>query len=98
LFVVLYGHETVSLNLRDEYLVRIFENRVLRKILGREREEVTRYWRKYHNEELHDLYSTSNIIRVVKLKRMRWAGRVARMREKYIKKLEMGKLVGQRQL
>jgi hypothetical protein len=60
----------------------VFENGVLRKIFGPKRDEVTRGWRKLHNEELHNLYSSHNIIRVVKSRRMRWVGHVARMGEK----------------
>jgi hypothetical protein len=60
----------------------VFENRVLRRIFGPKRDEVTREWRKLHNEELRDLYSSSSIIRIIKLRRMRWAGHVARMGEK----------------
>ena len=59
----------------------MFENRVLRKVFGPKRDEVTGEWRKLHNEELNDLYSLPNIVRVVKSRRMRWAGHVARMRE-----------------
>jgi hypothetical protein len=57
----------------------VFENRVLRRIFGPKRDEVTGEWRKLHNEELHDLYSLPNIIRITKARRMRWAGHVARM-------------------
>jgi hypothetical protein len=57
----------------------VFENRVLRRIFGPKRDEVTREWRRLHNEELNDLYSSRNIIRVIKSRRMRWAGNVARM-------------------
>jgi hypothetical protein len=60
----------------------MFENRVLRRIFGPKRDEVTGEWRKLHNEELHDLYSSSSIIRIIKSSRMRWAGHVARMGEK----------------
>jgi hypothetical protein len=60
----------------------VFENRVLRRIFGPKREEATGEWRVPHNEELHDLYSSPNIIRVMKSRRMRWAGHVARMGEK----------------
>ena len=59
----------------------MFENRVLRRIFGPKRDEVTRKWRKLHNEELNDLYSSPTIIRVIKSRRMRWMGRVARMGE-----------------
>jgi hypothetical protein len=55
--VVLYGCETLSLTLREEHRLRVFENRVLRRIFGPKRDEVTRDWRKLHNEELHNLYS-----------------------------------------
>ena len=59
----------------------MYENRVLRKIFGPNRDEVTREWRKLHDEELNDLYSSPNIVRVIKSRRMRWAGHVARMEE-----------------
>jgi hypothetical protein len=59
--------------------MRMFENRVLRRIFGPKRDDVTKEWRKLHNEELHDLYSLSNIVRVIKSRRMGWAGYVARM-------------------
>jgi hypothetical protein len=61
--------------------LRIFENRVLRRIFGPKRDEVTRGWRKLHNKELHGLYSSPSIVRVIKARRMRWAGHVARMGE-----------------
>jgi hypothetical protein len=57
----------------------VFENRVLRRIFGPKRDEVTGEWRKLHNKELYDLYSSPSIITIIKLKRMRWAGHVARM-------------------
>jgi len=79
--VVLYGCETLSLTLREERRLRVFENRVLRKVFGPKRDEVTREWRELHNEELNDLYSLPSIVRVVKSRRMRWAGNVARMGE-----------------
>jgi hypothetical protein len=60
----------------------VFENRVLRRIFGPKRDEVTEEWRKLHNEELHDLYSSPSIIRILKLRRMRWAGHVVRIGEK----------------
>jgi hypothetical protein len=62
----------------------VFENRVLRRIFGPKREEVTGEWRKLHNEELNDLYCSSNIVWVIKSRRMRWAGHVARMRERRV--------------
>jgi hypothetical protein len=80
--VVLYGCETWSLTLREEHRLRVFENRVLRRIFGLKRDEVTREWRKLHNEELHNLYSSPNIIRMIKSRKMKWAGHVARMGEK----------------
>jgi hypothetical protein len=77
--VVLYECETWSLILREEHRLRVFGNRVLRRIFGPKRNEVTGEWRKCHNEELRDLYSSPSIIRIIKSRRMRWAGRVARM-------------------
>jgi hypothetical protein len=71
---VLYGCETWSLTLRD-----VFENRMLRRIFGSKRDEVKGDWRKLHNEELHDLYSSPSIIRMIKSGGMRWAGHVARI-------------------
>jgi len=75
----MYGCETWSLTLREERRLRVFENRVLMKVFGPKRDEVTGEWRKLHNEELSDWYSLLNIVRVVKSRRMRWAGHVARM-------------------
>jgi hypothetical protein len=80
--VVLYGRETWSLTLREEHRLGVFENRVLRKILGPKRDEMSGEWRKLHNEELHDLYSFPSIIRIMKARRMRWEEYVARMGEK----------------
>ena len=79
--IVLYGCETWSLTLREERRLRVFENRVLRRVFGPKRDEVTEEWRKLHNEELSDLYSLPNIVRVVKSRRMRWVGHVAHMGE-----------------
>jgi len=80
--VVLYGCETWSLTLREERRLRVFENRVLMRILEPKRGEVTGEWRKLHNEGLNDLYSSTSIVRVIKSRRMRWVGHVARMGEK----------------
>jgi len=84
--------------LREEGL-RVFENRVLRKVFVPKRDEVTGEWRKLHNEELRDLYSLPNIVRVVKSRRMRWAGHVARMGEgRGVHRVLVGKPEGQRPL
>ena len=77
--VVLYGCETWSLTLREERRLRVFENRVLRRIFGFRRDEVTGEWKKRHNEELNVLYSSPNIIRVIKSRRMRLVGHVERL-------------------
>jgi hypothetical protein len=79
--VVLYGCETWSLTLREEHTLRVFENRVLRRIFGPKWDGVTGGWRKLHNEELRDLYSSPSIIRIVE-EDERLAGHVARMGEK----------------
>jgi hypothetical protein len=76
------GTKPGLLTLREEQRLRVFENKVPRKIFGPKRDEVTRGWRKLHNEELRDLYSSPSIIRIIKARRMRWAGHVARMGEK----------------
>jgi hypothetical protein len=77
--VVLCGCETWSLTLRKEHRLRVFENRVLRSIFGPKRDEVTGGWRKLHNEELNNLYSSPSIIRMIKSRRMIWAGHVVRL-------------------
>jgi hypothetical protein len=77
---MLYGYKTWSLTLREEQRLRVFEKRVLRKIFGPKREE-DGSWRKLHNDGLHSLYSSPNIVRVIKSRRMTWAGHVARMGE-----------------
>ncbi|KAJ4435669.1 hypothetical protein ANN_18285 [Periplaneta americana] len=79
--VVLYGCEAWTLTLREEQRLRVFENKVLRKIFGAKRDEVTGEWRKLHNAELHAIYSSPDIIRNIKFRRLRWAGLVARMGE-----------------
>ena len=79
--VVLYGCETWLLTLREERKLRVFENMVLRRIFGSRREEVTGEWSRLHNEKLNDLYSSTNIVWMIKSRRMRWAGHVARMGE-----------------
>jgi hypothetical protein len=79
--VVLYGCETWSLTLMEEHRLRVFENRVLRRIFGPKRDEITGEWRKLHSGELHNLYSSLGIIRQIKSRTMRWAGHVARMGE-----------------
>jgi hypothetical protein len=71
-----------SLTLREEHRLGVFENSVLRRIFGPKRDEVTGEWRKLHNEELHVLYSPPSIIRIIRARRIRWAGQVARMGEK----------------
>jgi hypothetical protein len=77
--VVLYECETLSLTLREEHGLRVFENRVLWRIFGCKRHEVTGGWRKLHNQELPNLYSSPSIIRRITSRRMRWAGHVASM-------------------
>src|SRR5215469_12701810 len=79
--VVLYGCETWSLILREERRLRVCENRVLTRVFGPKRDEVTGEWRKLRNEDLRNLYSLPNTVRVVKSRRMKWAGHVARMGE-----------------
>jgi len=82
----LYGCETWSLTLREERRLRVLENRVVRRIFGPRRDEVTREWRKLHIEELNGLYTSPNIVRVIRSRRIKWAGHVARMgEERHIK-------------
>ena len=90
--VVLYECETWSLTLREGHRMRVFENRVLRRIFGPKRDEVTGEWRKLHNEELNDLYFSPNIVRVINSIGMRWAGHVARrgVYNVLVRKTEMG--------
>jgi hypothetical protein len=97
--VVLYGCETWSLILKKERRLWVSENRVLRRVFGPKRDEVTGEWRKLHNEELNDLYSLPNIVRVVKSRRMRWAGHVERMGEdRSVYRVLVGKPEGKRPL
>ena len=95
--VVLYGCESWSLTLREEHRLRVFENRVLRRIFGPKRDGVAGVWRKLHNEELNDLYSSPNILWVIKSRRMRWALHVACMEEgRVVHKVLVGKPEGKR--
>jgi hypothetical protein len=97
--VALYGCKTWSLTLKEEHGLRVFENRVLRRTFGPKRDEVTGDWRKLPNEKLHNLYSSSNIIRLIKSRRIRWAGHVARMGEKRnAYRILVGKPEGKRSL
>jgi hypothetical protein len=77
--LVLYRRGIWSLTLREKHRLRVFQNRVLRRIFGPKRDEVTGGWRKLRNEELHNLYSSPSIIKMIKSRRTRWAGHVARM-------------------
>jgi hypothetical protein len=77
--VVLFGCESWSLTLREECRLRVFKNKVLRRIFGPKRDKVTGKWRRLHNKELYALYSSPNIIQVIKSRRLRWAGHVACM-------------------
>jgi hypothetical protein len=85
--------------LKEEHKLRVFEDRVLKRIFGPKRDEVTGGWRKLHKEELHNLYSSPSIIRIIKPRRIRWAGHVARMGEKrFVFRLLVGKPEGKRPL
>jgi hypothetical protein len=97
--IVLYGCETWSLTLREERRLKVFENRVLRRICGPKRYEVRGQWRKLHNEELNDLYSLPNIVWVIKSRRTRWAWHVARMGEcRGVYRVLVGETEGKRPL
>ena len=85
--------------MRKDRRLRVFENRVLRRIFGPKRDGVTGKWRKLHNEQLHDLYSSPNTVRAIKSRRMRWAGHAARMEEgRGVHKVLVGKTEGKRPL
>jgi hypothetical protein len=89
----------MCLTVREEHKLRVFENRVLRRIFGPKRDGVTGGWRKLHNEELHNLYSSPSIIRIIKSRRMRTVGHVERMgEERYVYGLLVGKPEGKRPL
>ena len=93
-----YGCETWSLTLREECKLMVFENRILRRIFGPKRDE-NGEWRRLHNEELHSLYRSPNIVRLIKSRRLRWAGHVARMEEsRSALKILTGKPTGKRPL
>jgi hypothetical protein len=97
--VVLYGCEILSLTLREEHRLRVFENWVLRRIFGPKRDGMIGGWRKMYSAELHNLYSPPSIIRMIKSRRMRWAAHVARMGEKRnAYKILVGKPEGKRPL
>jgi hypothetical protein len=97
--VVLYGCETLSLTLREEHGLRVFENRVLRRIFGPKRDEVMGGWRKLQNEELHNLYCSPSVIRMIISRGMRWTGHVERMGEKRGRyRILVGKPEGKRSL
>jgi len=97
--VVLYGCEAWSLTLREKSRMKVFENRVWRRIFGSKRDEVIGERRKLHNEELNELYSSPNIFRVIKSRRNRWAGHVARMVERRgVYRVLVGKPLGKRLL
>jgi len=95
----LYGCETRSLISQEERKLRVFENMVLRRIFGPRRDKVIGEWRRLHNEKLNDLFSSPNIVGVIKSRRMKWAGHVARMgEERGVYRVLVGKLEGKRPL
>jgi hypothetical protein len=97
--VVLYGCETWSLTVREEHRLMVFENRVLRRIFGPKRDDGTGEWRRLHNGQLHNFYSSPDIIRQIKSRRMRWAGNVACMGEgRNVYRVLMGKPEGKNHL
>jgi len=94
----LYGCETWSLTLREERRLRVFENWGLRRIFGNTRDEVTREWRKLHNEELNGLYCSSNIVRVIVSRRIRWGACSMYGERRGVYKVLVGKPEGERPL
>jgi hypothetical protein len=97
--LVLYVCETLSLTLREEHRLKVFENRVLGRIFGPMRDKVAGGWRKLHNQELHGLYSSLSIVMVIRARRMKWAGHVARMGEvRGAYNILVGRLEGRRPL
>jgi hypothetical protein len=97
--VVLYECEAGSLTLMEEHRLRVFENRVLRRIFGTKRDEVREEWRRLHGGDLHDLYSSPDIIRQIKSRRMTWAGCVAHMGEgRKVYRVLVGRPEGKRPL
>ena len=97
--VVSYGRETWSLTLREEHRLNVFENKVLRKIFGAKKDEIAGEWRKLHNDELYALYSSPNIIRSPKSRRLRWAGHIARTEQsRNVYRVLVGKPEGNRPL
>jgi hypothetical protein len=81
LLVVFYGCEILSLTLREAHRLRLFVNKVLRRIFGPKTDEIIQGWRKLHNEELHNLCSSPDIIRIITSRRLRWMGHIACMRK-----------------
>jgi hypothetical protein len=97
--VALYGCETWSLLLREELRLRVFKNKVLMRVFGPKKDKATGVWRKLHKNQLHDLYSSTTIVLVIKSRRMRWAGYVARMgEERGVHRLLLAKPEGKRSL
>ena len=93
---MLYDCETLSLTLRDECRLKVFENRILRRVFGHKRDE-NGEWRRLHNKELHSLYRSPNTVRVIISRRLRWAGLVVRIKEgRSVFKVLTGKSAGKR--